>query len=245
MENKIYAKIGDVEIGTKEISELLNSLPPEYQNQLKQAGEKALVNEAINSELFYLEGLKNKVEETEEFKTQLEVLKKSLIKGFSVNEVLLEAKVTEEEIQKYYNENKNNFSKPETVNASHILVDTLEEANEILKELNADNFSSIAKEKSKCPSKENGGNLGDFSKGQMVKEFDEKVFTMKEKEISEVVQTQFGYHIILLNKKNEATTRTLEESKAQISNILLTQKQNEKYTEHLKKLKEEYKVEIL
>lgn len=109
---------------------------------------------------------------------------------------------TDEEIQKHYDQNKDKFN---TVEASHILVEKKEEAEAIKKQLDeGGDFAAIAKEKSKDPgSAEKGGSLGTFSKGQMVKEFDEKVFSMKPGEISDPVKTQYGYHIIKLDKIND------------------------------------------
>jgi parvulin-like peptidyl-prolyl isomerase len=83
------------------------------------------------------------------------------------------------------------------VNASHILVKTEEEAKAIKAELDAGkSFESIAQEKSLCPSKKNGGSLGWFTHGQMVREFEKAAFSMKKGQISQPVKSQFGYHII-------------------------------------------------
>lgn len=83
------------------------------------------------------------------------------------------------------------------INAAHILVETLEQAEEIKKYLaNGANFAALAQQFSKCPSGRDGGNLGFFGRGQMVKEFDEAVHDMDVGTISDPVKTQFGYHII-------------------------------------------------
>ena len=83
------------------------------------------------------------------------------------------------------------------VNASHILVDTESEANVARYDVtNGKDFGEVAREKSKCPSKKNGGSLGWFGRGQMVKEFEQAAFSMEKGEISKPVKTQFGWHII-------------------------------------------------
>ena len=88
------------------------------------------------------------------------------------------------------------------VDASHILVKTESEANEVKYDLDhGKNFEDVAKEKSICPSNKNGGHLGMFSKGQMVKEFEDAAFKMQKGEISEPIKTQFGWHIIKVNEK--------------------------------------------
>ncbi len=86
------------------------------------------------------------------------------------------------------------------VNASHILVKTKEEADSIIEALKAGkSFSDLAKEKSSCPSGKKGGNLGWFTHGQMVREFEKAAFSMKKGEVSMPVKTQFGWHIIKVN----------------------------------------------
>ena len=80
--------------------------------------------------------------------------------------------------------------------ASHILVDTLAQAQSILAEANALNFGSLAQQHSKCPSKARGGDLGDFGPGQMVKPFEDATLATPVGKVSDPVQTQFGYHII-------------------------------------------------
>ena len=83
------------------------------------------------------------------------------------------------------------------INAAHILVKTLEEATEIKKKIDAgENFYALAMQYSSCPSKENGGNLGFFDKGKMVKPFEDAAFTTKVGDVSDPIQTQFGFHII-------------------------------------------------
>jgi len=83
------------------------------------------------------------------------------------------------------------------VHCAHILVKTEKEANKILERLKkGDKFSKIAKELSLCPSKKRGGDLGTFGRGQMVKEFEKAAFALQKGQISSIVKTKFGYHII-------------------------------------------------
>ncbi len=87
------------------------------------------------------------------------------------------------------------------INASHILVKTEEEAKAIKAELDSGkSFEDLAKLKSMCPSKKQGGNLGWFTHGMMVKEFEKSAFSMKKGQVSQPVKTQFGYHIIKVNE---------------------------------------------
>ncbi|MGZ9583220.1 foldase protein PrsA [Paenibacillus marinisediminis] len=139
--------------------------------------------------------------------------------------------IKDEDIKKYYDENKEQFHTPEQVKASHILVDTKEEADAILKELKGGaDFATLAKEKSKDPSKDNGGDLGYFGRGAMVPEFEEAAFNLKVGEISDVVQTKYGYHIIKVTDKKEAKTPTYEEKKEDIRKMMVDQQVSEKFS---------------
>lgn len=146
--------------------------------------------------------------------------------------------VTDEEIKDYYEMNPDEFKEPKTVEARHILFklgpdSTPEEieaqkqkAEEVLalaKKEGAD-FGELAKEYSEGPSKDKGGDLGAFTKERMVKPFADKAFSMKAGEISEPVKTQFGWHIIKVEKVNEASEKTLEEASEQIRKTLSEEK---------------------
>ena len=144
-----------------------------------------------------------------------------------------EHQVSDDEIKQYFEDNKEQFSKRD---ASHILVEDEETAKEIKKKLDeGEDFAKLAKEYSKdTANAEKGGELGSFAKGQMVKEFEDAVFSLKEGEISGPVKTQFGYHIIKLNKIEES----LEDSKEQITKILT----DKKYADYIKELNEKANV---
>ena len=160
----------------------------------------------------------------------------------AMREVLGGITVTEEEMQANYEANKQAYSKGETVSAKHILVDSEEKCNEILASINAGEktFEEAAKEFSSCPSGQRGGDLGEFGKGQMVKEFEEAAFSAEIGQVVGPVQTQFGYHLIKVEKKNEATVASFEEVKEVIRRNLLQQKQNTVYTKEIQNLKEKY-----
>ncbi|NMR85593.1 foldase, partial [Vibrio parahaemolyticus] len=114
--------------------------------------------------------------------------------------------ITDEEIESYFNENKEDFNKPSQIKASHILVDSLDEANEILSKLNSgESFEDLAKEYSiDTVSAANGGDLGYFGEGEMVEEFYNAAILLNVNEISEPVKSDYGYHIIKVTDKVEA-----------------------------------------
>lgn len=152
--------------------------------------------------------------------------------------------VTDEELQKYYDDNKAMYETPEQVRASHILVDSKEEAEELLAQLkNGADFAELAKEHSKDGSAAQGGDLNFFGKGQMVPPFEEAAFALDVGEISDVVESQFGFHIIKVTDKKPAATATFEEKKEEIRDTLFQQKLSERSASYLEELRTAAKIE--
>lgn len=149
------------------------------------------------------------------------------------------AKVTDEEVKQYFEANRDMFDQAEEVRASHILVSTKAEADDILKQLKGGaDFAKLAKEKSTDPGSKNaGGDLGFFGWGAMVPEFEEAAFSLKVGELSGPIKTDFGYHIIKVTDHKEAKAATLEEKKAEIREQLIRQKVAELSAEFLEELK--------
>jgi foldase protein PrsA len=157
----------------------------------------------------------------------LESLKEDSRTNILVRKILEpKANITDEAIKEYYEANEASFATPEQIQASHILVATQEEADAILAELKqGGDFAAIAQEKSTDPgSKDAGGDLGFFGKGQMVAEFEEAAFALAINEISDVVKTEHGFHIIKKTAEKAAYTPTLESEKDNIKKQLLATK---------------------
>jgi peptidyl-prolyl cis-trans isomerase C len=154
-------------------------------------------------------------------------------------------KLSEEEIEEYYEENKENFIKDEEYHLRHILVESQEEAEAVLEKISVGaDFAELAKENSLCPSREKGGDLGFITRGMTIKPFEDAAFALKPGEISEVVKTEFGYHIIKLEEISPERQKTLEEAKTKIEFILLPEKQKQAFANWLLSLKDEYNVQI-
>ena len=129
------------------------------------------------------------------------------------------------------------------LNASHILVDSEEKANEVAEEIkNGMSFEDAAMKYSSCPSKEQGGNLGEFGRGQMVPEFENAALEMEAGTISNPVKSQFGYHIIKLNEKMPASLSSIEDTKDEITNQIIRMKQQNKYMDKVSELTKKYEV---
>ena len=164
--------------------------------------------------------------------------------------------VSDEEIKNFYNENRERLAEDPQVKASHILIGVessaspetkakaKEKAEAILKELKAGkDFAEAAKTDSTCPSKEQGGDLGFFGKGQMVPEFEQAAFALKPGELSGVVETQFGYHIIKVTEKKGGEPPKLDEIKDRIAAFLKGQKTQKAVFDFVTNLKKSAKVE--
>lgn len=152
--------------------------------------------------------------------------------------------ISDEEIVAYFEENKDKFNQEEQVNASHILVESEELAKEIREKLVAgENIAELAKEFSTDEgTKNNGGNLGFFGRGEMVESFDKAAFTLNIGEISEPIQSNYGYHVIIVNEKKEAKLANLEDSKDDIKEILLEAQIPDAFNEWYEQKITEYKV---
>ena len=228
MENKILATVNGSPITDAEVDAFLRGMGQQGQAYNNPEGRKAILQELIAQKLLLLDAQKNLLEAEPAFKEQLKKAKESLLASYALEKVINGVRITDKEIEDYYNENQDKFVSPATVNASHILVDSEEKAKEIYEKIEKGemSFEDAAKEYSSCPSKDNGGSLGDFGKGQMVPEFDAAVFAMAVGEVTkEPVQTQFGYHLIRLNGKSASAPIPFEEVKDQLRSQLIGEKQ--------------------
>ena len=246
MNNRVLAKVGSMTIMESEVNEMVANLAQRGQNYDNPQGRAAILDQLITNKLLLIDAQKNLYEHNAEFKAQLEKVKNDMLISFAVNKALSEVKpATEEEIKKYYDDNADKFNKGESVNASHILVESEDLAKELLSKINAGeiSFEDAARQNSTCPSKENGGNLGEFTKGQMVPEFDKAVFEMKVGEITGPVKTQFGYHLIKLISKNEESSYSFEEIKGQLASMLNQEKQQAAFQSKVNQLKILYPVD--
>ena len=207
-------------------------LPTTIEDDLKSFLDQAKSTESISSFL-------------KEKKISDELLTEFFYDQYYSNAYLEEVKKgmpnLEQDAKAYYEANKDSF-KVDEVTASHILVKEESLAKEILAKLKAGgNFEDLAKQYSiDTSNKDNGGSLGTFGRGQMVAEFEDAAFALKPGEISDVVKTEFGYHIIKVTDKNQGT-KTYDEVKDSIESNLVNQEAQKK----TKELRDSMKVEYL
>jgi len=246
MENKVLAIVGGREICQSDFDTLLQQIGPQRAMQFQSPeGQKQLLDELIHQELFLINGKEANIEATDEFQTELEFVKDNMIKQFAIRNLLDNVTVEDAEVEAFYGENAEMFKDAEAVTASHILVDSEEKATAILEELKGEKtFEEAALEHSSCPSSQQGGDLGEFTRGKMVPEFENAAFAMEVNEISDVVPTQFGFHIIKVTSKQEANQKSLEDAKEEIANTVLLKKQQEVYLAKVDEIKANVAVEV-
>jgi len=215
-------------------------------------GQKAL----FSSEEEFKEALKMYNYSDSAFKDQIKIgltVQHFIDKKFTQNTT-----ISDEEIKKYYDENPSYFQEPEKVRASHIMVmvessadqakkdEAKKKIEQILQRAKAGaDFAALAKEVSEDTyTKDSGGDLDYFYQGQMVQSFEDAAFAMKPGEISNVVETEYGYHIIKVTDKKAATTITLDESKEEIRTGLKSNKVNDDVSNYVADLRAKAAVEI-
>ncbi len=153
--------------------------------------------------------------------------------------------VSDDEIQKFYNANKDQFQQPLMVRARQIVVATEEEANALRTRLvRGEKFEEIARLHSLSPDAQAGGDLGVFAKGQMPEEFDEIVFRYRVGSISKVVKSAYGYHIFLVEDRMRPRLQTLEEVRDQIADGIFQGRQENFFKEWLDSLKKQARIII-
>ena len=224
----------------------LNEVPAERINELRQQ----VLQQLVGKELIYGDAQKTGILKTKEYKAEYKKLEERMKKELAVQvwqkKQLDSIKISDKNLKDYYNKNKEEFNQKETLHARHILVKTEAEAKNIIAQIKPlsgaklkSKFIDLAKEKSTGPSGPKGGDLGYFANGQMVPAFNTKVFSMKVGTATlSPVKTQFGFHVIYLEDKKAAATRTYKEVKEFIEQRLKMEKFKSFMKDVMKKLHE-------
>ena len=208
----VLATVNGKNITLGHIINAVTGLPPEYQNLEDDYLLKGVLDQVIKQEVMsqILDVSKNRVKISVENETR------SIRAKFAV-EKEMEGFPTENQIRDAYQTATLSLKNVEEFNASHILIDSENEAKELVDLLKSgSNFSDLAKEKSTGPSAPSGGNLGWFGPGQMVPEFEAAVLVLEVADTSQPVQTQFGWHIIKLNDRRKKQPPSIEELRPEI-----------------------------
>jgi len=243
---EVLARIDDkYTITVGEFNERIELLPERYQ-ELVNKNKKKFLDEFIIDTLLYNQAKEEKFQRDEDVKKLIEQAeRKIMISRLLKDRVEDKATITEEEITNYYNANQDKFTMPEVRRASHILVKTDGEAREVLVELsNGRNFEDLARIRSVDPTAKSGGDIGYFTRNQLVPQVEEICFDMQVGEISDVVKTKFGYHIIKLTEKKEPHIKPLSEVHDIAMQSLLRLKKKKLFNEFVEELRERSQITI-
>ncbi|MFT4444571.1 peptidylprolyl isomerase [Parvimonas sp. G1967] len=244
MKSKVMAVVNGVEILESDVDrfiELMGNRALPYKNP---EGKKQLCEELVKQELIIQDCYNRKLDESEAFVKEINEIKRSILAKHFLNELFDNIHASDEEIKEYYEENKNLFMSKYTFNAKHILVESEDKAKE-LKALceNGEKFENLAKEHSMCPSKEVGGDLGEFTQGQMVLEFENACIDAEVGKVTNPVKTQFGYHLIKLESKRNPEQLALESVKDEIEKNIIKAKEQVAYVKKMDALMKDSKIE--
>lgn len=238
----VVAKVGNTEITEGDLAFAAQDLGQELQRFPPAQWRSILLDVLIDMNILADAAKKEGLDQSEDYKKQIDFLSmRALRNAYLAKEI--NDKITDEDVKAAYDAEFANFEGEEEMKARHILVKDKAEAEAIIKELDGGaDFAELAREKSTGPSGPNGGDLGFFTKGQMVKPFEEATAALEPGQYTkEPVQTQFGWHVIKLEEKRRQEKPSLE----QVSGNLRQKLIRERYEEAMKKLKAENTVEIL
>lgn len=242
-------KINSIVVTNEQLQEEIGKLPPNIRGFFNgKEGISRLVEEIKKREILYLEAKKKGLDKDPEFKKKIEDFTKVNLINAIITKNLNPStmKVTPEEAKEYYEKNKSEFQQPAQVRASHILVQTEEEAKDIYSKVKkGEKFEELAKEYSQDKmNAEKGGDLGYFSKGQMEPNFDAAVFKLDKGEISKPVKTTFGWHVIKLTDSKPAKQMNFDEVKGMILQGLSGEKQKKAFEAYFSSIEKNYKVDL-
>lgn len=244
---QVIAEVNGVTITTDDFKRETAVLPP-YLKQMVTTpeGRKEMLDSMVVRELVLQDAVKQGVDKSPEVADRLADMKKRvLVETYLKKKVEEQANITDADLQKIYDQKKDQFKSDAQVRASHILLKTEKEAQDVLLQLKTGaKFEDLAKKYSVDPAGAKGGDLGWFGKGSMIPEFEKVAFALKEGEVSGIVKTKFGFHIVKLVGRRPAGIIPFAEVKEQIKASLLPEKQQEVFKKVKEDLKKNAKISI-
>jgi len=260
--SKVLVTVGQERITQADLDARTAMLPPQIRSRFETpAGRKQLLDQVVLICLLSQEARRLGIEQQEDVAKRIkDAVDNIIVQELTRQQITGEIAVPDGEIKSYYNENKKDFIRPEQVNTSVIMfaagpeteADVKEKkyktAQETLKRLNKGaDFKDVAKEVSEDKrTQRRGGKTGFFARGRREKiyghKFEEAAFALKKGEMSDVVETEFGYFIIRLDDRQPRIEETLDAARPRIVRRLQQTKQREAYENYVEGLKEKYPV---
>jgi len=250
----ILASVNGVNITKQDAQAFVTaSAPKAIFAQLQPSEQTMVLDRLIEKVLFTQLASDEGIDKKPEFKRNMDKIKDELLVNMWMKEQMDSAMVSDGEAKDFYEKNAEKFMGKASMHARHILVATEDEAKAIIEVLNPlegealkSKFIALAKAKSTGPSGPKGGDLGTFTKGQMVPEFSKAVWALEDAHATkESVKTQFGYHVIYLEKKTPAQVSPYEKEKEKIISLLKQQQFNSKIRQVAQELKSKAKIDNL
>ncbi len=240
--NKLLAEVNGKKIYSNDVYAFMSNIEggARFQNE---EGIKVLADEMVNQEILLIDAYNTGIDKDEEFQRELKLVEENMLKNYAMHKIFEDVEASDDELKNYYENNKEVISPKASYTASHILLDDEKKAIEVLEEIQKGlDFKEAARKYSKDPSAANGGSLGTFPKGVMVKEFQDGLDQLEIGEISKPVKSQFGYHIIKLDNLVNEETKEFEEVKDQVCQMYIMVKRQEKYLEKLNQVSKDIEV---
>ncbi|MFP4481775.1 MAG: peptidylprolyl isomerase [Thermovirgaceae bacterium] len=249
-EEKPVVSVEEDKVGEQELIDLIirqtgiqDQMLPIALSQMSLDQREELVDQVVTALLLSHAAVEEGLEDDEEVALTLKWNRANALAQAYINKISEKWSLKEEELEKFYEENKEDYVVPDSVHVRHILTETEEEAAEVMEEIVEDeaSFEAVAEEKSIDPeSAEKGGDLGWITKGQTVPVFDELVFSMEENSIEGPVESRFGWHVVQVLEKKPGHQQTFEEALSQVREDI----QQSYLAQEVDKLKDRYDVEV-
>jgi peptidyl-prolyl cis-trans isomerase C len=232
--NGVDIRQSDIALAEEDLGAEMQQVPPDQKRDhlITYLADIIMVSQAAEQK---------KITETPDFKRRLAMLRNKVLMGMALQDEVKSA-LTDEAFRKVYDEAVKTMTPQEEVRARHILVENEDEAKAIAEQIKGGaDFAALAKEKSKDPGAADGGDLGYFTKDQMVPEFADVAFQMYPGQVSNPVKSQFGWHVIKLEDKRQRPVPEFEKVKDQIETFLTRKTQ----TDYVAKIRQSGKIERL
>lgn len=215
----VVAEVNGDKIFKKDVDAAIKTLPVQGAEGAKVF--PMVLDQIINEKLVDAEVAKSKIQESDDFKKRLDVIKAQLVKQVYL-EKILQDKVSDSAVKAEYEKFKKDNKGKEEIHARHIIVPTEEEAKQVIKDLDGGaKFEELAKKRSSGPTAERGGDLGYFTKDDMIPEFSNAAFQLKPGTYTkEPVKTQFGWHVVLVEDKRPRVVPAFKDVEAAVRNKL-------------------------
>lgn len=241
-EAKVVARVDGKEITEADVAIAMKDFEEELARVPEEDRRKVILDVIIDTELLAKEASREGLDKTESFRRRLAFLEARALRNEYFDQ-RIDAAVTDAELHSEYEARIKDVEAPEEVHARHILVKTREEAQQIKADLDSgQDFAALARDKSIDPgSGPAGGDLGYFTRGQMVKPFEDAAFGLKPGEVSDPIQTQFGWHIIKVEDRRRQAPPAFDQVKEQVRRIVV----QKRYQAKLEELRARSDIEIV